>query len=67
VFGGPLILVMPILGSHMDLDQLEYKATTLLYATVATSQPRFYLEPTLDFELDIIDESVTVTMNPLEG
>jgi hypothetical protein len=51
----------------MDLDQLEYKATTLLYATVATSQPRFYLEPTLDFELDIIDESVTVTMNPLEG
>ena len=37
VFRGPLILVMPISGLHIDLDQLKGEASTPQHMPVATS------------------------------
>ena len=31
-FGGPLILVVPLLGLHSDFDQLEGESTTIIHA-----------------------------------
>lgn len=34
-FGGPVILIMPVSGLHMELDHLKYEATT--YFMLATA------------------------------
>ena len=42
VFRGPLILVMPDLGLHINLDQLESTSNTTFHAS-ATSESSFFL------------------------
>ena len=44
VFEGPLILVMPIVGLHTELDQPKDEATSL-FTMVTTSKSCKYHEP----------------------
>lgn len=44
VFEGPLILVMPIVGLHTELDQPKDKATSQ-FTMVTTSKSSKYHEP----------------------